>query len=717
MEREQLPDIRERLKGILRPGGYDPGDIVSARIKDAEGVEHDAEFEILRFCGGGFAGQVYRARLLNCADDCLAPDQDYALKLFTPRSRLRGKFRDLLYFLGFQSPFPHQYNEAAVRTGIYMTKLLRYVSQVEFGGVGPINDCYATFWDDHIGAFAEVNEWVEGRVTDPDVDSGIFTRRRRAKESGGTPEPATEISRKKAFMKRIVELCGELGIEDLARQVYWWTGMSQANVLTRNSGTPDAEFVWVDRRPGLPGFLLSLGDFPLLINALFRGSIPPFDKINFKKLRSWSKAPDPEAWQSIVDELETVDTSYHRAQVDVISHHIRLLSNKKLRMGICAYIADYWRRSGRIDAAACDKMQNGGIRMLPHLVLSCIPLIGVRLQKIVGNAEYRVHVSKMLSSGRYRWDYFDQHRKIDLAMWLRDKRISDKRAERVLGSLPAFFRDRLCSFWVIGIPFLIALPWILKKSSWPWWAFVGIYAVLAALITLPPSWQMFFTDWAVAKDSLRRLFTSPFKYIFNVSHRRKVNLDWIHERTEEDIRHGYVGKEDAKIFESIAGADAMQQYITGIMFTAAVKPVSEIVLVVAGAEFLKIAHEARTLQHIGWWMLPAAVAIAMISPAGVLRFGYCLVQWARNRHVPYGIATALAYIRGVGDLAFMVQIAKTYPQFSGYLLTSSLCHLVNMVPVFGERGGLLNIWVATVFLSWPASLKALLRERRGISQA
>jgi hypothetical protein len=50
-------------------------------------------------------------------------------------------------------------------------------------------------------------------------------------------------------------------------------------------------------------------------------------------------------------------------------------------------------------------------------------------------------------------------------------------------------------------------------------------------------------------------------------------------------------------------------------------------------------------------------------------------------------------------------MAKTYPAFSSYLLTSTICRLAEHVPVFGERGGLLSIWTVTIFLSWPASLR------------
>lgn len=687
-----MTSIFERLKGVLRPGGYDPGDTVKARIKDIDGVERDAAFRIDRYCGGGFAGQVYRATVVICDQNWLTPGHPYALKFFRTRSGLRKRFRDVMYFLAFQSPFPHQFNEAAVRTGVFMTRLLRIVSKVEFGTEAPINDCYGSFWDDHVGSFAEVDEWVEGRVSDPDVDSGIFTRRShnrrvwRERRSGNLNtgpmmQSDSEIAAKRRFMDAWVRMCSVLGIEDLARQVYWWTGMSQPNVLTRTTGE-GLQFVWVDRRPGLPGFLLSLGDFPLLFNAILRGSIPPFDRINFKKLRNWSKAPNGAEWESLVDRLHEIDDEYHRAQVDIIGHHFRLIADSRLKRSVMRGIVDYWRRTGRIDGDVRGRLIANSLRAVPHLLLSCIPILGCRLQKFVGNAGYREHIRRMFGEASYRWDYFDRRRKIDLAMWLRDNRIAEGRGDKCLRSLPAYFRDLIFFSWQ------------------------------------PPTWQRFFTDWATAKDSLRRLFTSPLKYVFVVPYRRKVNLDWVHERTEEDVRHGYVSREEAEVFTSIGGSETMQKYVTGIMVTLALQPASELVFIALAAILgIKGLSDFEGVKHsiggLGWWAVPLGIAFVAVSPAGILRFVYCIVQWIRNRHVPYGTALSLSLFRAIGDLAFIIQTARTYPQFSGYLLTSSLCHLVGLVPVFGERGGLLNIWVATAVLSWPASWKAWLGKRRG----
>jgi len=685
-----LPDLLEHLIGILRPGGYDPGDVVSARVKDIDEVEHQAQFEIEKYCGGGFAGQVYRARLVSCDDTWLPLGSAVALKFFSPRSGFRRFFRDILYFLSFQGPFPHQYNEASVRTGLYLTRALRWVSQVEFGSECHINDCHGTFWDDHICAFAEVQEWVEGRITDPEVDSGILTRWRhnrrvrRARRAGTASEllleSTGEIAAKKAFMNALVKVCAGLGLDDLARQVYWWTGMSQANVLTRNSEGRPPEFVWVDRRPGLPGWLLSLGDFPLLAQAIQRGSIPPFDRIDFGRLRGYPKAPDRAAWQSVVDRLQAVDEEYRGSQLDLFGHRLRLITSGRLRQSVARGIVDYWHRTGRVDDRTRDGLLRSWFRIIPHVLVSCVPVIGRRAHKFIGSAAYRGHVRRVLLDYPYTWEYLDRARKTSVAGWRRDNRTSDARAERLLRSIPLYLLDRICF----------------------WWS--------------PASWQLFLTDWAYAWRSTKRAFANSYRYIFDLPYRRHVNLEWVRQRTDEDVRHGYVSREEAEVFVSTAGADAMQQYITGIMVTIALLPASEITFVLLAAAGLASIKDFESLREglraLGWWALPLGLMLLTMSPGGVMRFLYCVCQWIRHPRVSYAAASALALFRAVGYLSFPVQIARTYPQFSGYLLTWSVCHLVNMVPVFGERGGLLNIWATTVLLSWPASARTWRAERR-----
>ncbi len=689
-EAEARASLLERLRGTSRPGGYDPGDRVHARLKDAEGNEHATEFEILSFCGGGFAGQVYRSRCVATEGGPVAVGQLVALKFFSPRSGMRRLFRDILYRICFLTPFAYQYNEASVRAGLPLTRLLQIVCQATMGSARPINEFYGTFWDEHVGSYAEVNEWVTGGVTDPVPDDGILLRRahnrrtRQAMRQGAASEAdlqqaRDEMSLKRRFMGQLCILCRELGLDDLLRQVYWWTGASQPNVLTRRDGSEPAgepDFVWVDRRPGLPGLLLSLGDFVLLAQALFRGSIPPFDRIRFRKLRAWAKAPDREEWNRLVDRLEADDRAYRRTQVDWSSHGLRIVWDRSLHRDIAAGVVDYWRKTGRVDAATAERLERSPVRFTGHVFISLIPFLGRRLQKWMGNEAYRQHVSRFLRDGSYRWSYFDHARAGAVKVWVIDGRTTSRRAEKCLGSFPCYFTDAILCGW------------------------------------MPPVWQRFVTDLAYQLDRWRRFFTSPFKYIFVGKYRRDVNIDWIRSRTAEDAKRGMISQADADEFVRVAGDKSIQQYITGLIFVATMR--SEWIYLILAYFGLRIAHSGHaSLAHLSLAQKVTAIAVLLlVSPGGILRLIFCIVMGLTNRDVPYTTAAIMSPIRAVGDLAFPAQMAKTHPRFSAYLLTSTTCRLAEHVPVFGERGGLLSLIVVTVVLSWPASLKAWWRARR-----
>ena len=72
---------------------------------------------IEKFIGGGFAGQVYRVKVLQISTEDAAIDHlevggIYAVKILIPPSGFSRLFRNALYWLGFQGPFQLQVNPA-----------------------------------------------------------------------------------------------------------------------------------------------------------------------------------------------------------------------------------------------------------------------------------------------------------------------------------------------------------------------------------------------------------------------------------------------------------------------------------------------------------------------------------------------------------------------------------------------------------------------------
>ena len=204
--------------------------------------------EVERFVGGGFAGQVYRVKLLevHATDGPIAGLEvggTYAIKILKPPSGFACLFRDFLYFLGYQSAFSAQVNPHGVRVGVLWQKLIRRAAAERFGRTNAICDTYATLYDSTLHSFGEINEWVTGRIWKFEVDDQLFDRW-NFEGAPGDDINSGEYVHKKLFQDELVRLLHEMGAPELARQYEWWTCKSQPNALKRIGADATAE-----RRP------------------------------------------------------------------------------------------------------------------------------------------------------------------------------------------------------------------------------------------------------------------------------------------------------------------------------------------------------------------------------------------------------------------------------------------------------------------------------------
>jgi len=203
---------------LLRPRRltrHETGDVLEFDLTGvAPAWRARAAFEVERYVGGGFAGQVYRARLvrLDWPDEAAAPPPmevggRYALKMFVPWSRFGRGFRDALYGLGFQAPFGLRVNPQAARACSLWQKFIRCGAAERLGSERAVRDVFATFHDPALGGMGQVLEWVEGRVWRLEVNDRFFA----PKSPGARDEPDTEYAAKRAFMARLVRLFHDMG--------------------------------------------------------------------------------------------------------------------------------------------------------------------------------------------------------------------------------------------------------------------------------------------------------------------------------------------------------------------------------------------------------------------------------------------------------------------------------------------------------------------------
>jgi len=80
----------------------------------------------------------------------------------------------------------------------------------------------------------------------------------------------------------------------------------------------------------------------------------------------------------------------------------------------------------------------------------------------------------------------------------------------------------------------------------------------------------------------------------------------------------------------------------------------------------------------------------------------------------YNIAVFLSFFKYIGYLAFPIQMTYRYPALARFMAAHWATEGVHIVPVFGERGALLEHWVFRLFYNWPLTIRRRMQKRAEI---
>ncbi len=232
----------QRCIGLCIIERYEAGTVLTYDIKGVtQRNRASVSLVVDKFVGGGFAGQVYRVKILDIesedgAIEGLKVGGIYAIKILIPPSNFSRLFRNVLYWIGFQGPFQLQVNPFAARAGALWQKFIRRGAKIRFGEESAVVDIYATFVDEKLGSCGELSEWVEGRTWRLEVDDRLDSLKRWIKGKKVDPEKlgSPEYRAKYEFMHQFVEHLHQMGAHEFARQYEWSTWKSQPNCLKRN---------------------------------------------------------------------------------------------------------------------------------------------------------------------------------------------------------------------------------------------------------------------------------------------------------------------------------------------------------------------------------------------------------------------------------------------------------------------------------------------------
>ncbi|MBN2210468.1 MAG: hypothetical protein JW709_03650 [Sedimentisphaerales bacterium] len=680
--------LRERfaqqsLHRPMRPDRYEPGDELTYTVTGVvPKVDALVRLVVDKFVGGGFAGQVYRVKVLDVqapADQPVIPGLEagrvLAMKILIPPSGFSKLFRDVVYAVGFQGPFQLQVNPAAVRAGALWQKFIRRAAKITFGDEGCVNDLLATFVDSTLGSCGELSEWVEGRTWRLEVDDHVHLLKswRQGKAVPSNEPGSPEYRAKYEFMHRFVELLHELGAHEFARQYEWSTCKSQPNCLKRTATDPDPQrgLIAVDFRAGLallPFLPMSPGDFKLIGKGLARGSLVQFDRGSLKKLKTYIDA-HPEDFADLRDaynDLVECERIYRDSLPDVTHNHVRLLSSGRLWSTMFASAVTGWRVRNLVDEPTEQRLRRSKLKTFIFFIIGLLPLLGRLLRRLWARPDYRRHYGAMLGNFAYFCRALRGRIHEKLIFWLRAGRITDQRA--------------------------------LSLSHRP-----GAYFGLFLLSWLPAGLFRFLTDSAFFRTKLDYIFIRPFRLLFKPAAREA----WLREMVEQGRKNHLLTDEDAATILSQLKERYIQVYLVSLAVHVCTLPITQIVSVAVATWYLNKHPELTKAEAAAWTTgILAAFQITPVSPGSFCRGLYVLGLVIYERNIKdYKMALSLGFFKYIGYLAFPLQMAYRYPVLARFMAAHWATGAVHIVPVFGEKGALLEHGIFNLFYNWPLTLR------------
>ena len=671
----------------MRVAQYDEGTELVYDVREVAG-ENQGRIRavVVKFVGGGFAGQVYRVRIvqIDTPDGPIAGleiNGIYAMKILIPPSNFSRLFRNTLYWIGFQGPFQLQVNPAAARAGALWQKFIRRGAGILFGDEKAVVDIHATFVDHTLGSCGELSEWIDGRCWRLEIDDRLdfLEQWRQGKALDASQLGSPEYRAKYEFMHRFVELLHDMGGHEFARQYEWYTCKSQPNCLKRNNAgnDPASGLVAVDFRAGLallPFLPMSPADIKLIFMGLGRGSLVQFDRGSLSKLERFIDvhSDDFADMRGMLDELKASERIYRDSVPDITHNHLRLLYSRPLWSTILKSAVTGWQVQNIVDDEWAQKIESSRVLTTLFFLMGLIPLLGTFLRRLLGRADWRRHYTGMVSS----WDYFKRTLNGKMAekviLWHRESRVDADNALEV------------------------------ARSSRRYWNHF-------AVSLLPVGLHRLTTDWQYAKERLHYLFIRPIRLYFNPELREQ----WLRDMVTEGRKKHILSADDADIILSQADEPFIQKYLKSLAVHVCTLPVTQVVSVLIAIIYVNMHPEMPRAQSWGIGLgIIALFQVVPISPGSLVRGLYVLYLVVSERNFKdYNIAVFLGFFKYIGYLAFPIQMTYRYPVLARFMAGHWANETVHFVPVFGESGALLEHWVFCIFYNWPLTIRRRITKR------
>ncbi|MHC4983693.1 MAG: hypothetical protein ACYTF6_11100, partial [Planctomycetota bacterium] len=201
----------------------------------------------------------------------------------------------------------------------------------------------------------------------------------------------------------------------------------------------------------------------------------------------------------------------------------------------------------------------------------------------------------------------------------------------------------------------------------------------------------------------------PIRLYFNAEAREQ----WLRDMIANGLKNGMLTDEDAEPIESRIKEPFIQKYLKSLAVHVCTLPITQIVSV-AVAIWYVVSHPELTWQGASAraGAILVAFQITLISPGSIVRGLYVVYLVIRERNLrDYNIAVFMGFIKYIGYLAFPIQMAYRYPALARFMAAHWATGAARVVPVFGERGALLEHGVFDLFYNRPLTIRRRIRKR------
>ncbi len=422
---------------------------------------------------------------------------------------------------------------------------------------------------------------------------------------------------------------------------------------------------------------MSPGDFKLIAKGVARGSLVQFDRGSLDKLKTFMEehAKAFAGMKPQFAELQAAEETYRSSLPDVTHNGLRLLYSGQLWSTIFASAVTGWRVCNLLDDSSETRLRQSRIKTFLFFLLGMIPLLGGGLRKWTARADWRRHYQTMLSNWAYLKKALHGKAVENVIKWHRAGRVTAARAQHLAAH---------------AVPYICHLPFSLLP--------VGLHRTL--------------TDAAYAKERLAYLFVRPIRLYFNADKRRQ----WMEQMLVEGQGKHMLTEEDAQTITTQLDEPYIQKYLVSLVVHLMTLPVTQVVSLAHMGIWNMMHAEALPAERAGMSLFILWIyQVIPISPGSFCRGIYTTIMAIRDRNFnDYNIALFLSYFKYVGYLAFPIQMTYHYPALARFMAGHWATEAVHMVPVFGERGALLERWVFNLFYNWPLTIRKRMSQRARI---